>query len=76
MDNKKGRTAKRHSPKHDTPNHTDPLIGWHSLGKVSRHTSQAKRGWKRKARGIVRGDLLALLLVLVVALFMLAGVVQ
>jgi hypothetical protein len=58
----------------------DPLIGWHSLGKVSRHTRQAKRGWKRKARGIVRGivrgDLLALLLVLVVALLMLAGVVQ
>lgn len=54
----------------------DPLIGWYSLGKSSRHTRQAKHGWKRKARGIVRGDLLALLLVLVVALFMLAGVAQ
>ena len=76
MNNKKGRTAKQHSPKQDTPNHTDPLIGWHSLSKASRHTRQAKRGWPRKARGIVSGDLLALLLVLVVALFMLAGVVQ
>lgn len=76
MDNKKGRTAKRHSPKRDTPNNTDPLIGWHSLGKASRQTRQAKRGWKRTSRGMVRGDLLTLLLVLVVALFMLAGVVQ
>lgn len=76
MDNKKGRTDKRHSPKQDTPNHTDPLIGWHSLGKVSRRTRQAKRGWKRTSRGMVRGDLMALLLVLLVALFMLTGVVQ
>lgn len=76
MDNKKGRTDKRHSPTQDTPNHTDPLIGWHSLGKASRQTRQAKRGWKRRSLGMVRGDLLALLLVMLVALFMLAGVVQ
>lgn len=76
MDNKKGRTDKRNSPKQDTPNHTDPLIAWHSLGKASRRTRQAKRGWKRRSRGMVRGDLLALLLVLLVALLMLAGVAQ
>ncbi|MDP2867588.1 MAG: hypothetical protein Q8O08_02080 [Methyloversatilis sp.] len=47
MDKKKSRTAKQYSPKQDTPNHTDPLIGWHSLGKQSR-TRAPKRGWSRK----------------------------
>ena len=72
MNNKKGRTAKQYSPKQDTPNHTDPLIGWHSLGKPSRSRTP-KRGWKRKAPGIARCDLLALLLILVVAALLLIG---
>ncbi len=76
MDNKKGRTAKQHSPKQDTPNHTNPLIGWHSLGNASRQTRQAKRGWNRKSYGMLRGDLAALLLLLLLALLMLAGVGQ
>lgn len=74
MEKKKSRTAKQYSPKQDTPNHTDPLIGWHSLGKESRTTQQSKHGWKRKTRGIGRGDLLALLFVLAMVLFMLMGV--
>ncbi len=71
MTKEKGRTATQYSPKQHTPKHTDPLIGWHSLGKTSRATQQSKHGWKRKTRGIGRGDMLALLFVLAMMLFML-----
>ncbi len=72
-DNKKARNGgDRASQKtFENLNHTgesDPLKGWFSLAasvKPSRTDRKAKRGWNRKQRGAIQGDLLALLIVAV-----------
>ncbi len=73
MEHRNSRPTPRHSPEKSTPSHNDPRIYWHALGKATLDTPQANLRWKRKARGNVCGDLLALLLVLAVAMFMLLG---
>lgn len=39
------------SQKRDTPEYTDPLIGWHELGKPARLQRKPKRSWRRKGGG-------------------------
>lgn len=40
------------SQKRDTPEYTDPLIGWHELGKPARLQRKQKRSWRRKGGGL------------------------
>lgn len=54
----------------------DPVAGWYALAKPARMSRQQKRTWRRKSRGAIRGDLLALLILAAVAGLLLAGVIR
>lgn len=73
MSEKNGRTERHDHKRNDPCNATDPLMGWHELGKPARLQRQQKRSWRRKNGGGITGELAGLLVMAGVAALLLIG---
>lgn len=57
MSKKNGRTERHDHKRNDPRDSTDPLMGWHELGKPTRMQLKQKRSGLRKGRGGIASEL-------------------
>jgi len=74
MSEKNGRTERHDHKRNDPRDYTDPVMGWHELGKPARIQRQQKRSWRRKNGGGIAAELAGLLALALVAGLLLVGV--
>ncbi|MFP5505615.1 MAG: hypothetical protein ACLGH6_05410 [Gammaproteobacteria bacterium] len=75
MSEKNGRTERHDHKRNDPRDSTDPVMGWHELGKPARMQRKQKRSWRRKDGGGIAAELAGLLALATVAGVLLMEVV-